>query len=70
VGPGAVVHRGEEIATNTSPFGRERSVLKAPFSGLVIGATTLPSVSPGDAVVHVVKLGRGLARVERALAST
>jgi hypothetical protein len=65
--PGDLVRAGEEIGVNTNPFGRERHALVAPFTGLVVGATTLPSVSPGDAVIHVVKLARSLPRIEAML---
>ena len=51
----------------TNPFGRERHAIVAPFTGLVVGATTLPSVSPGNAVVHIVKLAKSLPRIEAVL---
>ena len=55
------------IGVKTNPFGRERSALTAPFTGLIIGATTLPSVSPGNAVVHIAKLAKSLPRIEAVL---
>ena len=53
VSPGDVVMRGQVIATNTSLLGREQNQLQSPDSGIVMGMTTLPSVAPGDAIVHI-----------------
>ncbi|HSK78833.1 MAG TPA: succinylglutamate desuccinylase/aspartoacylase family protein [Thermoanaerobaculia bacterium] len=53
---GQPVKRGQTISINTNPFGRERSQIKAPHSGLVLGLTQLPLVHPGDAVCHVARL--------------
>jgi len=55
---GQPVSRGEEISLNTNPFGRERSALKAPHSGVVLGLTQLPLVHPGDAICHLARLER------------
>jgi len=55
---GQPVSKGEEISLNTNPFGRERSVLKAPHPGVVLGLTRLPLVHPGDAICHLARLGR------------
>jgi predicted deacylase len=55
---GQPLHRGQEISVNSNPFGRERSVLRAPFAGLVIGQTLLPVVHPGDAVCHLARPGK------------
>jgi len=56
---GQPVARGDEISLNTNPFGRERSVLKAPHPGVVLGLTQLPLVHPGDAICHLARLERG-----------
>ena len=53
---GQPVKRGQTISINTNPFGRERSQIKAPHSGVVLGLTQLPLVHPGDAVCHVARL--------------
>jgi hypothetical protein len=53
---GQPLRRGQEISVNTNPFGREKSPLKAPHSGLVLGLTQLPLVHPGDAICHVARL--------------
>lgn len=55
---GQPVRRGEVISINTNPFGRERSAVKAPFAGLVLGVTRLPLVHPGDAICHLARLRR------------
>jgi predicted deacylase len=54
--PGAVVEAGRILAVNTSPFGRERNNIRAPFAGIVLGTTTWPSLNPGDPVVHLGKV--------------
>ncbi|MBI4566592.1 MAG: succinylglutamate desuccinylase/aspartoacylase family protein [Planctomycetes bacterium] len=63
VEPGRIVRKGEEIATNTKPFGTEMRRLKAPYTGLVVGVTTRPIVLPGSAACHLVRLGRHSKRV-------
>lgn len=53
---GQPLRRGSEISLNTSPFGRERSLVKAPHPGVVLGLTRLPLVHPGDAICHLARL--------------
>lgn len=53
---GQPLRRGEAISVNTNPFGRERSQLKAPHAGIVLGLTQLPLVHPGDAICHIARL--------------
>lgn len=53
VEPGQEVVEGEALWTTTSPLGPERATVESPVDGVVIGATTLPLVSPGEAIVHV-----------------
>jgi uncharacterized protein len=66
VRPGDVVYEGDEIGVITNPFGREKGSLKAPFNGLVIGRVTLPLVSPGNPIAHLVRLEKApLALVEK-----
>ena len=57
--PGQVVTKGQALATNSNLLGREISVLTAPFNGVVLGMTTLPSVSPGEPVYHLGMLPKG-----------
>jgi hypothetical protein len=56
VKPGDIIEKGEDIAVNTKPFGTEVSRVKAPYTGLVVGCTTLPMVIPGSAICHLVAL--------------
>lgn len=51
--PGDLVHAGDPVWSTTSPLGEERAVIEAPEDGYVIGATTLPLVQPGQAVLHL-----------------
>lgn len=53
VAPGAVIRRGEAIATNTSVFGHENNVLHSPVDGIILGMSTLPTVKPGEPVCHI-----------------
>lgn len=53
VTPGELVKQDQALATNTSLFGKEHEVIKAPHAGIVLGMTTMPSVAPGDPVVHI-----------------
>jgi len=53
VGPGDLVQAGQPLWTTTTPLGAERAGVAAEADGYVIGATTLPLVQPGQAVLHV-----------------
>lgn len=57
VRPGEVVEKGDDIAVTVKPFGDEVGRVKAPYSGLVVGTTTIPMAIPGSAICHLVKLG-------------
>src|SRR5262245_51141886 len=63
--PGEIVYAGDEIASITNPFGRAVSSVRSPLTGLVLGITTVPMVSPGDAICHLAKLEKTLPTVER-----
>ena len=60
VSPEDVIEEDAPIATNSTLLGRERSVLRAPFDAVVIGMTTLPAVSPGEAVCNLGQLPEGM----------
>ncbi|MGE3182034.1 MAG: succinylglutamate desuccinylase/aspartoacylase family protein [Phycisphaerae bacterium] len=66
ISPGDIVEAGQPIATNTNLLGDELNTLEAPVDGIVLGMTTYPSVTPGDAVVHLAQLHDGLSEVRRA----
>lgn len=53
---GQPLRRGQTLSVTTNPFGRGRSQLEAPFSGLALGLTQLPLVHPGDPVCHMARL--------------
>lgn len=59
VQPGEIIEKDQQLATNTTLLGRERSVLLSPFDAVVIGMTTLPAVSPGEPVCHLGKIPKG-----------
>jgi len=59
IGPGSIVTKGEPIATNTDLLGREKNVIEAPRSGIVLGMTTIPSVAPGDPICHIAYPSKG-----------
>lgn len=56
VAPGDIVVKGQPIATNTNLLAEDQNRLEAPFSGIVIGMTTLPAVQPGEPIVHLGRL--------------
>lgn len=67
-GPGEYIEKGQPIATNISLTGRRLNRIKAPRTGIVLGMTTLPAVSPGDPICHIAfPRQRELARVERTI---
>ncbi len=53
VQPGETVLAGQDLWTTTSALGAERATIESPLDGVVIGATTLPLVSPGEAILHI-----------------
>ena len=67
VAPGDTVRAGDAIATNASLMGREQNILTAPRDGVILGMTTLPSVSPGDPVLHLAFTKKGaVTKIEHA----
>jgi len=54
--PGDIVKKGQPIATNTTLLGEGRHTLYAPFHGVVMGMTSLPSISPGEPICNLGKL--------------
>lgn len=56
VAPGDSVVKGQAIASNSNLLAEDSNRLYAPFSGIVIGMTTLPAVQPGEPVVHIGQL--------------
>lgn len=52
---GTKVKKGEIIGTITDPFGKFRSVVKAPWDGYIIGLNQHPIVNQGNALAHLSK---------------
>lgn len=51
------VNKGEPLAYIHDPFLMNKStIVKAPFSGIVIGKTNLPLVNEGDAMYHIARV--------------
>lgn len=65
VKPGDFVEKGQELGYNMKPYGKEVSVLRAPFSGLVVGVATHPMAFPGTAVCHILKLPPRYSKLRR-----
>jgi predicted deacylase len=53
VGLGDTVEVGQPLWTVSSPFGRDRNPKESQWAGIVIGASTVPLVNPGEAVIHI-----------------
>jgi hypothetical protein len=60
---GALVGEGDRIATISNPFASQRSVIEAPFTGLLVGSLETPIVYPGNPVCHLAELDPGTIRV-------
>ena len=54
--PGELVKEGDALATCHNMFGQERTILRAPVGGIVLGMTTMPAVKPGQPVYHLAVL--------------
>lgn len=54
--PGDIVEKGQPIATSSTILGEDQSTLYAPFNGVVMGMTSLPSISPGEPICNLGKL--------------
>ncbi|MBO6739072.1 MAG: succinylglutamate desuccinylase/aspartoacylase family protein [Phycisphaerales bacterium] len=68
VAPGEIVHEDEAIATSWDLGGAEVETIRAPCDGIVLGMTTIPSVAPGDPVVHLTYPKKGsISRIERVM---
>ncbi len=66
VAPGDSVKKGQAIATNSSLLAEDQNRLETPFSGIVIGMTTLPAVQPGEPVVHIGRLANSKSVIRHA----
>jgi len=66
VGPGAIIEKGQPIATNSNLHGKMQNVLCSPADGIILGMTTLPAVIPGDPVCHIAIPRRGVSAIRKA----
>lgn len=60
IAPGDLVEKGQPLVTNSTILGAEQNVQYAPFDGIVIGMTSLPVTSPGEAICNLGKLPDGI----------
>ncbi len=55
-GPYPLVREGETICTVSDHFGREERVVRAPFTGLLVGVLENPVALPGHPLCHLVRI--------------
>lgn len=67
VKPGDLIYEQDVIGAILNPFGRTVTQIRSPATGIVIGVTTAPLSVPGTGMVHVARLKKTLARVERSI---
>ena len=65
--PGDLIYKGDLIGSILNPFGKTVTQVRSPTTGIVIGVTTAPLTMPGTGIVHVVRLKKTLALVERSI---
>jgi len=53
---GDLVHENETICRITNPFKSDPTVVKAPFTGILVGVLENPVVYPGNPLCHFVKI--------------
>ncbi len=53
---GDLVNEGDRICTITNPFKTEKTVVTAPFTGIVVGLLANPVVYPGNPLCHLVSV--------------
>lgn len=54
--PGDIVEKDQPLATNTTLLGEEQETVYAPFNAVVMGMTSLPSISPGEPICNLGRL--------------
>jgi uncharacterized protein len=65
--PGDLIYEDDLIGQILNPFGKTVTKIRTPVTGIVIGVTTAPLTTPGTGMVHVARLKKSLALVERSL---
>jgi predicted deacylase len=66
---GDLIYEGDHLGSILNPFGKMVTEIRAPHTGIVIGVTKEPLTIPGTGMIHIAKLKKTLATVERALSS-
>lgn len=64
VEPGDLVSRHQVLARLFDPLGTHVDAMTSPHAGVVLGVATSPRAFPGNAVVHLGKLNKTLARAK------
>ena len=67
VRPGDLIYSGDVVGSILNPFGETVTRIRSPETGIVIGVTTAPLTVPGTGVIHIARLKKTLARVEKAI---
>ncbi|MFB6353643.1 MAG: succinylglutamate desuccinylase/aspartoacylase family protein [Halobacteriales archaeon] len=62
-GRGALVQKDEPICTITNPFKGDPTVVRAPFTGIVVGVLENPVVYPGNPLCHFVRVDRAVQHI-------
>lgn len=65
VEPGDLVRQGQRIAVIHDPFGRHVDEIIADRSGVVLGVSTVPLTTPGQAIVHIGHLDKTFQAAQR-----
>ena len=63
---GSLVYESEPVCTITNPFMQSTSVVRAPFTGILVGVLENPVVYPGNPLCHLVELDEATQRVVEA----
>ena len=65
-----LVYEGDAVCRISDHFSREETVVRAPFTGLLVGVLQNPVAAPGHPLCHLVGVGGGtLAEIEREIES-
>ena len=63
---GALVREDEAVCTITNPFMTQKDIVKAPFTGLLVGVLENPVVYPGNPICHLVELDEEIRHIVEA----
>ena len=60
---GALVYEGDRVCTITNPFKNDNTIVRSPFTGLLVGVLENPVVYPGNPLCHLVELDEPTRRI-------